>query len=89
MVQVYASLPDATVPAPRVRLVAFQRVRAIAAGASVAVTLTVTPDTHAVVLDGAQNIHTCRFRAVSFEKRTDRPFPETSSGRKGSTQNLT
>ena len=41
VVQVYASLPDATVPAPRVRLVAFQRVRAIAAGASVAVTLTV------------------------------------------------
>jgi hypothetical protein len=41
VVQVYASLPDATVPAPRVRLVAFQRVRAIAVGASVVVTLTV------------------------------------------------
>ena len=53
----YASLPDATVPAPRIRLVAFQRVRAIAPGSSVVVTLTVRPDSHAVVLDGGSSVY--------------------------------
>jgi beta-glucosidase len=53
VVQVYASLPDATVPTPRLRLVAFQRVRDIAPGQGVVVTLTVRPDSHAVVLDGS------------------------------------
>jgi beta-glucosidase len=53
VVQVYAALPDATVPTPRVRLVAFQRVRDIVPGQSVVVTLIVRPDSHAVVLEGS------------------------------------
>jgi beta-glucosidase len=57
VVQVYASLPDATVLAPRVRLVAYQRVRAIAPGASALLTLTVRPDSHAVVLDDGSSVY--------------------------------
>ena len=52
-----ASLPDATVPAPRVRLVAYQRVRAIAPSESVLITLTVRPDSHAVVLDDGSSVY--------------------------------
>ena len=37
VVQVYASVPDATVPAPRIRLVAFKRVKAVPPGKSVKV----------------------------------------------------
>ena len=49
VVQVYASVPNSTVPAPRTRLVAFERVRDIAPGASVHLKLIVQPDAHAVV----------------------------------------
>jgi beta-glucosidase len=53
----YAWLPDATVPAPRIRLVAFERVRAIAPGKSLAVALTVRPESHAVVLEGGPSVY--------------------------------
>jgi beta-glucosidase len=49
VVQVYASVPNATVPAPSIRLVAFQRVRDIAPGTEVVVKLAVEPESHAVV----------------------------------------
>ena len=50
VVQVYAKQPEASVPVPRVRLVAFERV-SIAAGATATVKLSVEPETHAAVLD--------------------------------------
>ena len=53
----WCPLPDATVPAPRVRLVAYQRVRAIAPSESVLITLTVRPDSHAVVLDDGSSVY--------------------------------
>ena len=49
VVQVYAEVPQATVPAPRIRLVAFKRVYAIAAHSSVRVTLSIAPESVAVV----------------------------------------
>ena len=57
VVQVYAMLPDATVPVPRIRLVAFQRVRAIPPGNRVVVALQVRPDSHAVVLDNGPSVY--------------------------------
>lgn len=57
VVQVYAHTPDVTVPSPRTRLVAFARVRDIAPGAQVPVTLTVRPDSHAVVLDNNKSVY--------------------------------
>jgi len=50
VVQVYASVPNATVPAPTVRLVAFQRVRSLPPLTHVVVKLTIEPESHAVVL---------------------------------------
>jgi len=49
VVQVYASVPNASVPAPTIRLVAFKRVRSIAPGSHVKVELTIEPESHAVV----------------------------------------
>ena len=49
VVQVYAATPNASVPAPRTRLVAFARARDIAPGEARTVTLTVRPASHAVV----------------------------------------
>jgi len=57
VVQVYASVPDATVPAPRIRLVAFERVRDVPPGKTVEVKLTVTPGSHAVVLEGGRSVY--------------------------------
>ena len=57
VVQVYASLPDATVPAPRIRLAAFERIKAIAPAQRVRVELTVSPESHAVVLDGGPSVY--------------------------------
>lgn len=48
VVQVYVQQPHASVPVPRIRLAAFERVH-IRAGATVTVTLAVTPDTHTIV----------------------------------------
>lgn len=53
VVQVYASVPDATVPAPITRLVAFKRVRDVEPGQSVQIELVVTPESHAVVYDSS------------------------------------
>jgi len=53
VVQVFASVPNATVPAPITRLVAFKRVKEIAPGTSIRVELTVTPESHAVVYDSS------------------------------------
>lgn len=50
VVQVYASVPNATVPAPTIRLVAFRKVRSIAPSRSAIVKLTIEPESHAVVL---------------------------------------
>jgi beta-glucosidase len=47
--QVYASVPNAKVPAPNVRLVAFQRIRDIAPGAAVVVKFSIQPESYAVV----------------------------------------
>ena len=52
VVQVYLKQPEATVPAPRVRLGAFQRVRNLAPGAAQTVTLTVPAEARAVVHGG-------------------------------------
>jgi len=52
VVQVYAKLPNATVPTTMVRLVSFERVF-VKAGETVTVSLTVTPDGYAVVYDNA------------------------------------
>eukprot|EP00040_Diaphanoeca_grandis_P032448 m.196622 g.196622 ORF g.196622 m.196622 type:complete len:903 (+) comp32628_c0_seq1:29-2737(+) len=52
VVQVYAKLPDATVTTTQVRLVAFDRVY-IKAGDEMTVTLTITPDSYAVVYNNA------------------------------------
>ena len=52
VIQVYAKQPDATVPVPRVRLVAFERVF-VAAGSSATVELAVVPETHTAVLDNS------------------------------------
>ena len=49
VVQVYAEVPDAALPAPNVRLVAFERIRDVAPGATTTVTLTVSPESHASV----------------------------------------
>ena len=51
VVQVYVSQPDASVPAPRIRLAAFARVH-IRAGQTVTVPLAIQPDSHTVILDG-------------------------------------
>jgi len=56
VVQVYVRQPDATVPVPNIRLVSFSRV-SITAGASVTVSLTITPDFHSVVYDGTDIFH--------------------------------
>ena len=48
VVQLYVKQPDATVPAPRVRLGAFARVH-VRKGASVSVVLTLRPEAHSVV----------------------------------------
>jgi beta-glucosidase len=53
VVEVYVATPKSTVPSPRIRLAAFERVRAIPPGKSVVVELTVTPDAHAVVIPAA------------------------------------
>ena len=50
--QVYLKQPDATVPAPRVRLGAFERIKHLAPGASIAVKLSVPPEARAVVHGG-------------------------------------
>ena len=63
VVQVYARVPDATVPAPAIRLVAFDRVRAIAPGATATVELVVAPESHAVVYPVADSVYVER-RAV-------------------------
>ncbi|EOD11024.1 hypothetical protein EMIHUDRAFT_248116 [Emiliania huxleyi CCMP1516] len=52
VVQVYLKQPDATVPAPRVRLGAFERIKRLAPGASIAVKLSVPPEARAVVHGG-------------------------------------
>ena len=52
VVQVYLMQPDATVPAPRVRLGAFKRVRNLAPAASVTVALSVPAEARAVVHGG-------------------------------------
>ena len=57
VVQVYARVPDATVPAPAIRLVAFDRVRAIAPGATATVELVVAPESHAVVYPVADSVY--------------------------------
>merc|ERR1712190_256519 len=57
VVQVYASVPNATVPAPKIRLVAFQRVRDIAPGNSKVVELTIEPESHAVVYPSNSPYH--------------------------------
>jgi len=49
VVQVYAQVPEATVPAPRIRLVAFERLTAIPAHSSQKATLTIKPESFAVV----------------------------------------
>ena len=51
VVQLYIKQPDATVPAPQIRLAAFARVH-IAAGTTVVVALSAGPETRAVVRDG-------------------------------------
>ena len=48
VVQVYVKQPEASVPAPRVRLAAFTRVH-VPKGSSKTVTLAVKPDAHTVV----------------------------------------
>jgi beta-glucosidase len=57
MVEGDAQVPDATVPAPRIRLVAFERIRDVPPGKSVEVKLTVTPASHAVVLDNGHSVY--------------------------------
>jgi len=54
VVQVYVSVPDSQTPAPRIRLVAFERVKDIQPGTSMRVDLKITPESHAVVLDSSQ-----------------------------------
>jgi hypothetical protein len=56
-VQVYASTPGSSVPAPRTRLVAFERVENIQPGQKVVVELTVAPESHAVVIP-AESVYT-------------------------------
>jgi len=51
VVQVYLQTPESTVPSPTIRLAAFTRVRDIAPGKSVQVSLTITPESHAVVYE--------------------------------------
>lgn len=51
VVLLFARTRDASVPSPRIRLVAFQRVRNIAPGTSVTVDLLVQPAFHAVVAE--------------------------------------
>jgi beta-glucosidase len=48
VVQIYAKLPDATVPTTRVRLVGFDRVH-VAAGQAAKVTVSIDPNAYAVV----------------------------------------
>ena len=55
VVQVYVTMPHATVPAPRVRLADFEREYNIAPGATATVSLTVAPQSHSVVRDGGGN----------------------------------
>ena len=50
--QVYAKQPDATVPVPNLRLVAFDR-QHISTAASVTFELTVVPETHCAVLNNS------------------------------------
>lgn len=66
LLQVYTRSPDVTVPAPRLRLGAFTRVH-LKAGASRTVTLVLTPQTRAVVLDGEASA-----KLRSSEMRTSR-----------------
>jgi beta-glucosidase len=49
--QLYTKQPEATVPVPKLRLAAFERVH-LKAGMSRVVNLSVLPETHAVVRDG-------------------------------------
>ena len=63
----YGKQPDASVPVPRVRLVAFERVF-VAAGKSVSVELSIVPETHTAVLDNSfEEIYDGR-EAVVVEK---------------------
>ena len=50
VVQLYVTMPRATVPAPLVRLAAFERVH-VKAGETVAVSLVIAPEAHTVVLE--------------------------------------
>ena len=50
VVQLYVATPNSSVPSPRLRLAAFERVAAIQPGRSVTVTLSVAPSAHAVVM---------------------------------------
>jgi beta-glucosidase len=55
VVQVYVRTPNASVPAPRVRLVAFQRVHLRAGAPPTAISLTIKPAFRSVVLDNARD----------------------------------
>ena len=67
VVQLYTRQPEATVPVPNIRLVAFERVT-IPAGKTAEVELTVAPDSHAAVLDnGFADVYNGR-DAVVVEK---------------------
>ena len=58
VVLLFARTRDASVPSPRIRLVAFQRVRNIAPGTSVTVDLLVQPAFHAVVAETSESPYT-------------------------------
>eukprot|EP01048_Picozoa_sp_COSAG05_P010545 COSAG05_NODE_934_length_6536_cov_9.161100_6_plen_692_part_00 len=67
VVQLYSRQPEATVPVPNIRLVAFERVT-IPAGTTAEVELTVAPDSHAAILDnGFADVYNGR-DAVVVEK---------------------
>ncbi len=53
VVQLYIKQPNASVPVPKVRLAAFDRVF-VKAGQTIAVTLQISPDTHIIVRDDGQ-----------------------------------
>jgi beta-glucosidase len=67
VVQVYAKQPNASVPVPRVRLGAFERIF-VPAGQQVSVSLSIVPESHVAILDNSfESIYDGR-QAVVVEK---------------------
>jgi len=96
VVQLYVATPDSSVPSPRIRLAAFERLAAIPPGRSVTVTLTVDPSSHAVVIppdpsDPAASVYTDsrRVEAGTLEIYVGGSQPKPSGGTLFATTTIT